>query len=162
MKKLVVLGFVSLFLASCEKMEQQKAANDLKEQRESEQQNAFIAGTHSLRKFRVFDEANGQSYSSFFLIGGSTQTSVNIDRKIGFYWLSNDQEYLYTTVDMTDVRVVIDSTAHIPFIEFQWKNSGYDDHYVSVQDNIEYGLRYLMIHAKEEDFPQDVSLSDLK
>ena len=162
MKTLVVLVLLSVLLTSCEKMEQQKAANELKEQREREQQNAFIAGKHSLRKFRVFDQANGESYSSFFLIGGSTQTSVDIDRKIGFYWLSNDQEYIYTTVDMTDVRVVIDSTAHTPFIEFQWKDSGYDDHYVSVQDNIEYGLRYLMIHAKEEDFPQDVNLSDLK
>lgn len=153
-----VLFIIVCVFSSCKSDEELKV-EEQKEQIKIEKQLDSLKGPYSLRRFRVFDQVDGKSHSSFFLIGGSTFTAIDVDRKIGFYWLSHEKQYIYTVLKMTDVRVVIDSTAHIPFIEYEFYDYKFDHR---VEYNIKENLYYCLIHTKESDFPQDVNLGELK
>lgn len=119
----LLVGFVCLStmlgLTGCG--EQQAEARIQTMQRVTPDQE-LLGGTHKLRKFgdasRSYTKQSGGWW--FLLIaGGSSKKIEEIhEQKVRFAWQMNDGTYAVSEMDLSQIRVRIDSTITVPTIEF--------------------------------------------
>jgi len=123
-------------------------------------------GKHELRRFNVYNETTKQSYGSYFLILGSFASTETTQTKIRFCWKHPDGTFVFSEVSFDKIRVRIVNTDK-PFIEFRIDkfdremNNGVNVYLNKVEEAL-YWVDYVIINCKEEDFPADVNLKDLK
>lgn len=126
-----------------------------------------FGGKHELRRFNVYNEVTKESHGSYFLIMGSYMSRESSETKIRFCWKHPDGTYIFSEVGFDKIRLRIVNTDK-PYIEFKlrrldWKTdeNNYNDYMDSVEESFRF-VDYVIINCKEEDFPADVNLKDLK
>ena len=118
-----------------------------------------LTGKHELRKFNT--HIDNRLYTSYFLFFGSSSHSTY--ESVRFYWKDKDNEYICQEEDYSNISLMIDSTAVVPYVTFaptivsRDKLDGWTKYKLYA-----YGIDHVIIHCKESDFQMDNNINDLK
>lgn len=123
---------------------------------------------HPLRKMGTTESQKLEG--SYFLFVGNIQSETKTS--VSFAWLNRlTNEYIFTEVPLSDIRLIVDSTHSTPQVKFILKRPNYfsglesnsgRSPIESFEENSQLFFRYylkrLQISCREEDWPENIQL----
>lgn len=117
----------------------------------------ILKGEHKLRKMTERAEVNSKISGSFFLFVGSLNGTSKTDVSVKFAWQMNDGIYAISSIPLEKIRINPDEKATIPTIKFCWRPNQVA-RASDIQKIIDNDVYYVVITAKESDWPMQVNL----
>lgn len=86
---------------------------------------AGISGMHDVRRLQKVQMFNGSMGGAFFLGCGTVSGSLENEEKLQFSWAPKPNEYIFTSVSISKVRIVVVDTLTHPQIAFELRDGMY-------------------------------------